>query len=329
MPDFIQAHFEEAPRLDDIKVTERMTVRYHHPIQPRRSFSFPLQDTRWDKVRRALADASVRAWTFPKRAVIGAWQRVTEEDRRNIQARWRALKRLAIQGQDTDRELQFFAGEIRSARFAGDWPMPWPVWKASAWGGFLRFWAGILYQGFSNFGRSLIRPFLAWALCIAVFAIYFLGQSPEMMRERKALHLGGGFIAQARTYATVAHKAATQPRTPSCTSEENDPLKSSAEKLKADDGNGFSGLVPQVRAQTNLVNEALSVAYHNAVIVLDGSGDSAHRAFGCLYGVERYGGNPVAYVPRGVAIASGVQKLLSAIFIFLFGLALRNMLKVK
>jgi hypothetical protein len=57
--------------------------------------------------------------------------------------------------------------------------------------------------------------------------------------------------------------------------------------------------------------------------------DATRRAFGCLYGVERYGGNPVVYVPRSVAIASGIQKLLSAIFIFLFGLAVRNMLKVK
>ena len=81
--------------------------------------------------------------------------------------------------------------------------------------------------------------------------------------------------------------------------------------------------------QTNLVNEALTIAYHNAVIVLDSSGDSMHRAFGCLYGVERYGGNPVAFVPRNVAIASGFQKFFSAVFIFLFGLALRNMLKVK
>jgi hypothetical protein len=38
---------------------------------------------------------------------------------------------------------------------------------------------------------------------------------------------------------------------------------------------------------------------------------------------------PVAYVPRSAAIASGFQKLLSAIFIFLFGLAVRNMLKMK
>ena len=60
------------------------------------------------------------------------------------------------------------------------------------------------------------------------------------------------------------------------------------------------------------------------MILLDSSGDSAHRAFGCLYGVERYGGNP-----RSVGIASGIQKLVSAVFIFLFGLAVRHMLKVK
>jgi hypothetical protein len=64
-----------------------------------------------------------------------------------------------------------------------------------------------------------------------------------------------------------------------------------------------------------------------SVILLDNS--VTHQAFGCLYRVKRYGGNPVAYVPRSVAIASGVQKLFSAVFIFLFGLAVRNMLKVK
>ena len=43
---------------------------------------------------------------------------------RNIPARWRALKRLAIQGHDTERELEFHARELRSQRFAEDWPLP-------------------------------------------------------------------------------------------------------------------------------------------------------------------------------------------------------------
>ena len=54
-------------------------------------------------------------------------------------ARWRALKRLAIQGHDTDRELQFFSGELRSQRFAEHWPLPWPVWKRKPWGGLSAF----------------------------------------------------------------------------------------------------------------------------------------------------------------------------------------------
>ncbi len=49
-----------------------------------------------------------------------------------------------------------------------------------------------------------------------------------------------------------------------------------------------------------------------------------------MYGVELYGGsNPLAVVPSAVSTASAVQKLVSAVMIFLFGLALRNMLKGK
>ncbi len=54
-----------------------------------------------------------------------------------------------------------------------------------------------------------------------------------------------------------------------------------------------------------------------------------HRTYGCLYGIERYGGNPVPFVPGFANDASGIQKVLSALYIFLFGLALRNMLKMK
>ena len=42
---------------------------------------------------------------------------------RNLPARWRALKQLAIQSYDTDRELLFFSEEVRAARFVCDWPI--------------------------------------------------------------------------------------------------------------------------------------------------------------------------------------------------------------
>ena len=77
-------------------------------------------------------------------------------------------------------------------------------------------------------------------------------------------------------------------------------------------------------------NEAWHLAFRNAFIVLDGSSEAAHRSYGCLYGVELYGGsNPLAVVPGAVSTASAIQKLFSALMIFLFGLALRNMLKMK
>lgn len=59
------------------------------------------------------------------------------------------------------------------------------------------------------------------------------------------------------------------------------------------------------------------------------SADASHRSHGCLYDIERYGDNPVAYVPAAVSRIAAIQKTLSAVFIFLFGLALRNMLKLK
>jgi hypothetical protein len=305
VPDFIQAHFAEAPRLDNVKVKGRMLVAQE--IEPERGKS-PM-----------FGEALDSAWQNLLRWATSGVSR--ESALRDVPARWRALKRLAIQGHDTDRELAFFSGEVRSARFAGDWPFPLPISKASAWAGSLRFYAGWLYQIFSDFGGSLLRPFLAWALCIVIFAVYF--QNPKMAEERHKLSRHG-FIGQVIAFSTVALDQARKPVAPYCYPG-TQPKPGETKEVT----NGFSGLVEDVRATTNLVNEALSIAYHNALVVLDSSGDSAHRAFGCLYGVERYGGNPVAFVPRSVAIASGIQKLLSAIFLFLFGLALRNMLKVK
>jgi hypothetical protein len=92
----------------------------------------------------------------------------------------------------------------------------------------------------------------------------------------------------------------------------------------------IGGLTEPFRSQTGARAEALHLAFRNAFVVLDGSGEAAHRTFGCLYGVELYGGsNPLAIVPSAVSTVSAAQKLFSALMIFLFGLALRNMLKMK
>jgi hypothetical protein len=90
------------------------------------------------------------------------------------------------------------------------------------------------------------------------------------------------------------------------------------------------GVSKKLRSQTNARAEALHLAFRNAFVVLDGGSDASHRMYGCLYGLELYAGqNPVPIVPSAVSTVSAIQKLISGVLIFLFGLALRNMLKVK
>ena len=68
---------------------------------------------------------------------------------REREARWRALKRLAVQGHDHAQAQHFFAEEVLARRWVTDRP----------WHG--RYCFGMLYQILSDFGRSPLRP-LAW-----------------------------------------------------------------------------------------------------------------------------------------------------------------------
>ena len=187
-------------------------------------------------------------------------------------------------------------------------------------------------EPFSDFGRSILRPPLFWLLVMTLATVYFLGESVQPPGLA-----GRGVLGAARAYAELALDAWRDP--PRCFAGTRRELAaeqkidaagrvskvSEEKKLPVT----FSGLTATARGSTDAFKEAVNLSWHNAFIVLDGGADAAHRTYGCLYGVERYGDNPVAFVPSSVARASGVQKLLSAVFIFLFGLALRNMLKMK
>ena len=114
VPNFIQAHFPEASRLDDIEVPTVTDIA-----------------------------------------------KGTREQRLHLTARYRALKRLAIQGHDHDRELQFFADEMRSQLDER--------WK-------LKSVLIALYGHFSDFGRSILRPAAWWSVLFLLFGgIYYLG----------------------------------------------------------------------------------------------------------------------------------------------------------
>jgi len=81
----------------------------------------------------------------------------------NVSSKWRSLKRLANQGHDHERELLFFAEEIKSQRGKPDKAIPClfnffnekPVWPGGT-----RCLFGYFYQWLSDFGRSVIRPFI-------------------------------------------------------------------------------------------------------------------------------------------------------------------------
>ena len=74
---------------------------------------------------------------------------------------YRAIRRMAIQSADYEREQMAFKGETRSKR--GTEHKPWHT----------AFWFGIAYDAFSDFGRSIARPLLIWlASAIAFAAIY-------------------------------------------------------------------------------------------------------------------------------------------------------------
>ena len=77
-----------------------------------------------------------------------------------LSAKYRALKRLAVQSDDHRIEQDFFRGELRARRYNED--KPWH----------LGFWVGILYEAVSNFGYSIIRPLL-WLFALFLLSSWF------------------------------------------------------------------------------------------------------------------------------------------------------------
>ncbi len=314
LPNFIQAHFDEAPRLDDLRFVGRVI-----PLHPRPERDTP--NSRGQRFWRALRYAGGCFRTWPMRAVLGMWQRLWSADR-GAPSRWRALKRLAIQGHDTDSELEFHAREVRSQRFARDWPLPLAFWRRKAWSGFSRFWFGILYEIASDFGRSLARQAALWLLAVTLGAMVYISQSPATI-EVRAKERAAGMSPVSATLGTAIKSWWRNPK-PCYAGEANRRRTGTAIRLP------MPAHCRRTESLTDLANEAWHLAFRNAFILLDSSGEAAHRPDGCLYGVELYGGgNPLAIVPSAVSTASAIQKVFSALTIFLFGLALRNMLKVK
>jgi len=238
LPDFAQAHFDEAPRLDESIFNNTPKLSPHYP------------------------------------------------------GRWRALKRVAIQAHDHEREQMFFAEEIKSLRGVEDFALPKPNHGRPAWSGSGRYWTGLFYEFFSDFGRSILRPIIGWCGVAILSAAFFL-----------QYHLS---ISKPAT--TLYHWT-----------------------LGTDKGPPFSklGCLSSPRHfgdQDNPVAAAVYVSIHNGVVFSGlGRSDKLVQSYGCLYG----GNESSSSIPNLIVFVGFIQTLGSAVLIFLLGLALRNKFKIR
>jgi uncharacterized protein YjbI with pentapeptide repeats len=156
LPNFEQAHFVEAPQLDNLNI--QLTS------------------------------------SNPK----SLWKFQSPSAKPNMVARWRALKRLAIQGHDYERELNFLAEEVKALRGGQDWPLPNPLsfrkGDPICWPGGGRYWFGFFYQWLSDFGRSTLRPFLCWLIVTGLSALFYFNYSPPQNLDSRS-HTTVGIVA--------------------------------------------------------------------------------------------------------------------------------------
>lgn len=179
IPNFTQANFTESPRLDHIEITPNPKYK-NLKHSPKKNFSkYNWQKYFWDKkflpylkgiLLRAVNRASPTLYStiiYFSKYINHIWNKFRNSHRdKNEEAHYRALKRLAIQAHDHENEMKFFAGEIRARRHITDFANFLTHDFASS----MRYWAGVAYELFSDFGRSFIRPTLWWFACLWLFA---------------------------------------------------------------------------------------------------------------------------------------------------------------
>lgn len=175
IPNFTQANFAESPRLDHIEV---LPAPYYKSA-PKIFGSLKWQRYFWLKkiisylvrIVRRIPLKLTHILYFPlhhiyKRVRHSCIQFFNTRRNPDEEAHYRALKRIAIQAHDHENEMKFFAGEIRARRHITDFANFLTHDFASS----MRYWAGVAYELFSDFGRSFIRPALWWFACLWLFA---------------------------------------------------------------------------------------------------------------------------------------------------------------
>ncbi|MGE4148895.1 MAG: hypothetical protein AB7E70_12990 [Hyphomicrobiaceae bacterium] len=223
-----------------------------------------------------------------------------------------------MQGHDHEREQRFFAEELKSLRGSTDWALPRPLnlfrSDAPLWQNGTRYWFGRLYQAFSDFGRSIVRP-LAWlALFTGLFTWAYL--SAHMAARQPAYPSGAtAWLARALGHAVTARAGGllpvvAAPRPLACLAGPEDPL-----------------------------GEAFSLALGKATLVGGlTAGEKQAQTYACLFGlhIERGKAQPrhlpdqfTPVIPTWVVALGLLQTVLSAALIFLALLAVRNHFRIR
>lgn len=356
VPDITEASFHQPPRLDNVFIED------------------PVQNIFSGGKLTFVQSKDPRPQNFWVRLLGLASMKLTAD--KEDEAKYRALRRQAIEGKDHIQELEFHAQEIRCRRFWLD--KPWgryaydvleqrldekpewqialhnrprgePEWRSVTkeeyeafkigeekndpehpdWvtlrrldkrrrpSGAGRFWFGWLYGGFSNFGRSMAIPFSWWLGLIFCFAVIYLSYQAEPAQNpaRDIARLSSPLFS---CPAKADQPAVRMRRWPAICRRLEQRARSSLQCVDQ-------------RSGTTPITEALALSIKNAfVFIYWDRAQAARRTYGCLYGLHYdKSGKSFTNVPAFVSFFSLLQMVLSAILIFLFLLALRNLLKLK
>lgn len=167
VPNLRQAMFREPARLKDIEI---LPAPRRRPFEPsvRAVLKAVKRERKWlrklffiDRVHTNWIKARLR---FYKERFTNARRKPTDE------TYFKTLTRLAVEARNRRAEKQFVAGQIRARRHMKDKLIGIPA-------GTFNYLTGVISELTSNFGRSLIRPALAWSIVFACFTGIYLKEA--------------------------------------------------------------------------------------------------------------------------------------------------------
>lgn len=193
--------------------------------------------------------------------------------------------------------------------------------------GAARFWFGLFYEVFSNFGRSIFRPLVTWFFLVICFTFFYLSQHQEneLLYERYEANFSSPLFLCPVTMVDDGRRLKWFYFCPWLEGKIRgiiQPIQAFEEKLVA-------GRCVKDKISSSPLVEAFSLSVKNAFVFVSSERSVTYRrSYGCLYGFNDIE-NRFPKVPALISFVILLQNVLSAILIFLFLVAMRNLLKLK